>query len=584
MRSNTFPEIGTIVKIDVESNSPNRREPELTKQISKSTGSGFIVNLKQFAKEENISTEFERSGLPELVVITNAHVVAYATNITVRVVGSEIKERFQFTPDQNEERIGHDCDLAMIFNIIEPSENEKEEKGSSEQSKLQYFHHSVQPVQFAKELPLSGVTVWARGFPRGSDNLAKTQGEISRYIFANYSHSGVPLLDMEVTAPINPGNSGGVLVDENGLVIAVVHQHTEHSSNQGHAIPLPLLKRYLKDNIIHGRYLGIPGSPITIERMENPTLKKKLKIDIKSQNAQYGTIIKDVSFLFKKEYGDELVKPGDILLKVDSHLVFNDGTVKYHDGTQVSYLVILQQKMIGDCVEFLLLRNGEQKIVSFSLSRKIDGYLKVPILPRQEVPYIYAHGCVFTLLTMSEKHAWVTSSGNMMNALLFQAVSSGEFSGEPKKQNYFPREYAHKEYVTLRIKSRKADGYNHKSPTIVEAINDVPVIGFAHLRELLNQFSTDDTQTMLVIRTLYSQYPDIILPKLSPQEHKANCEAYTIAKSTPPSIERDRENRKNKLNQWANRLLLLSNRAAAKKERDEMESDKAQYGTYTNHT
>eukprot|EP00434_Breviolum_minutum_P036406 symbB.v1.2.032253.t1/scaffold3727.1/size51393/6 len=102
----------------------------------------------------------------------------------------------------------------------------------------------------AKELPRVFDKVRVVGYPVGGEACSVTEGVVSRVEVQEYSHSLHSRLALTVDAAINSGNSGGPLVDAlTGHVVGVAFQKmvARGVELQGHAVPAPVIQRFLED-------------------------------------------------------------------------------------------------------------------------------------------------------------------------------------------------------------------------------------------------------------------------------------------------------------------------------------------------
>lgn len=182
-------------------------------------------------------------------IVTNAHVVASATEIVVYFLDGTITRAELIGTD-------FDSDLAVI--------------------QVSLSADRLVPVTFGNVDNLFvGQSVLALGSPFGQD-WTLTSGIISalnRTIrgLTNYNIGSV----IQTDAPINPGNSGGPLFNMQGEVIGVNSQivsQTRANSGIGFAAPADLTQRVVQELIEKGRvdysYLGIYGGDITLTVIE----------------------------------------------------------------------------------------------------------------------------------------------------------------------------------------------------------------------------------------------------------------------------------------------------------------------------
>ncbi|OLP87790.1 Protease Do-like 2, chloroplastic [Symbiodinium microadriaticum] len=105
-------------------------------------------------------------------------------------------------------------------------------------------------VGSATELPRVFDKVRVVGYPVGGDACSVTEGVVSRVEVQEYSHSLRFGLALTVDAAINSGNSGGPLVDASTAhVVGVAFQKmvARGVELQGHAVPSPVIQRFLED-------------------------------------------------------------------------------------------------------------------------------------------------------------------------------------------------------------------------------------------------------------------------------------------------------------------------------------------------
>lgn len=185
-------------------------------QTSAGLGTGFLIR-------------------PDGVIVTNAHVVAGATNISVMLRdGTTYPARTIGTDEMN--------DLAVL--------------------QVQAKGLPVAPLGDSDHLL---VGEWAiaignpYGFMLGNSEPSVTAGVISGVGRNLVAHGEGPsaYFDMiQTDASINPGNSGGPLVNASGEVIGVtssIYSTSGGSIGLGFAIPINRARRVAEDLLIHGR-------------------------------------------------------------------------------------------------------------------------------------------------------------------------------------------------------------------------------------------------------------------------------------------------------------------------------------------
>ena len=153
------------------------------------------------------------------IILTSAHVIDIGENIVVTMYNGQ---------DYNAKvlcHLGENKDIALL-KINVPIELKTVKLGDSEKIKV-------------------GQKVLAIGNPFGF-NGTLTQGIISRIDYAKNR--------IQTDAAINPGSSGGPLLNKNGEIIGInqaIYNPDNNISNIGigFAIPINLVKEYLKDSI-----------------------------------------------------------------------------------------------------------------------------------------------------------------------------------------------------------------------------------------------------------------------------------------------------------------------------------------------
>ena len=133
-----------VVKIEVDSLTPDYATPWDTGRYQGGIGTGFLIGENAF--------------------MTNAHVVSNAERIYISMYGDsrKIPARVKF--------IAHDADLALL-----EADDPKPFKG-------------IRPFEFSKNLPHLEDEVRVIGYPIGGNRLSVTRGVVSRIDFTTYAH------------------------------------------------------------------------------------------------------------------------------------------------------------------------------------------------------------------------------------------------------------------------------------------------------------------------------------------------------------------------------------------------------------
>lgn len=230
-----------------------------------------------------------------------------------------------------------------------------------------------EPASFGKNVEV-GDEVTAMGFPGGLLSLAATKGVISRVYDDNYAHSGRTLPIIQVDAAVNGGASGGALLIKN-KVVGIISQNVPDLQSVGHAIPLPVIKQFIKDTedgVINGLPdLGIQTRPVT-------NLSKRNYYGL--AKGQHALEIIETSG-FAKENG---LQEGDLILEYNDEPLTRYGGITGHPELDISTAVALSQ--IGDTVWLKLLREGVTLTRNISLSHTWSDHFVVPIVKNGQTP------------------------------------------------------------------------------------------------------------------------------------------------------------------------------------------------------
>ncbi|MEJ2157061.1 MAG: trypsin-like peptidase domain-containing protein [Desulfobacteraceae bacterium] len=305
-----------VVHIYTVSQTPDFTAPWDPGRSNAGMGTGFIISKQR--------------------ILTNAHVVSNARFITVEKEGDS--RRYE----AHVKFIAHDCDLAML-----------------EVPDSAFFKETA-------ELPLGGVPnldsiVTVLGYPIGGNRLSVTRGVVSRIDYQVYSHSGVDShLAIQIDAAINPGNSGGPVIQD-GAVVGVAFQGFSGmvAQNVGYMIPVPVIKRFLKD-VADGRYDRYVDIGIQFFPLINNTYRRALGLD----PGDYGVMVSEV-MQAGAAYGQ--LEVGDVLLTIDSRPIFSDGRVAM-DNDRLMLNEIVERKFKGDTVSLQIMRGGKMTKVTIPLN------------------------------------------------------------------------------------------------------------------------------------------------------------------------------------------------------------------------
>jgi len=269
-------------------------------------GSGFIVS-------------------PDGIILTNAHVVRDATEVTVKLT-----DRREFTAKV----LGSDAKTDVAVLKIEAKNLPTVTTGKIQDLRV-------------------GEWVLAIGAPFGFENSV-TAGVVSAKGRSLPDDSAVPFIQTDVA--VNPGNSGGPLFNTKGEVIGInsqIYSRTGGYQGLSFAIPIDLALK-IKDQIVaHGKVeharLGV-----TIQEV-NQALADSFKLD-----RPEGALVSSVERGGPADKSG--LKTGDIIRKVDGKLISSSGDLP----------AIISLAMPGDKVTLEVWRKGESQQIDARLGSASD--------------------------------------------------------------------------------------------------------------------------------------------------------------------------------------------------------------------
>jgi S1-C subfamily serine protease len=336
----------STVQISFVSREPDWSQPWQFAHQQSGSGSGVVISGRR--------------------ILTNAHVVADATYLTVRKAGDAKKYPAHVL------FVAHDGETALLT-VDDPS-----------------FFDGTLPAEFG-DLPSPRDKLVVYGFPTGGTELSTTEGVVSRVGAVTYSHSNRRLLAIQTDAAINPGNSGGP-VFKDGKVIGIAFQHlvSPGAENIGYVVPIPIIQRFLAD-VKDGSYHGIPALGVNWQETENPALRRSLGLREDGE----GVMVTRVQYASSAW---DVLKPGDVLVKLDGVSISQNGTVPLRRDERVDLGDLIARRQIGEELDAAVVRAGKPLSLKLKLKKLVE---LVPGPQHDVVPTYYILGG-FVFMPLSE--------------------------------------------------------------------------------------------------------------------------------------------------------------------------------------
>jgi S1-C subfamily serine protease len=421
----------SVVKIYSTIRPPDPFRPWQKGGQQEATGTGVVIDGKR--------------------ILTNAHVVSYATQVSVEPSGSgeKLAASVLFSAPG--------IDLALL----------KLEDES-------FFEKRV-PLPRAENLPEIKESVTVYGYPTGGSSLSITKGIVSRIEFVPYGDR-TEALRIQIDAAVNPGNSGGPALVEDKM-IGLVNSGIRGADNIGYIIPAEEVEIFLKD-VSDGNYDGKPTLRVGLQTLENEALRAKLGFSKRA----VGMVVHDSDTL--KEDGNPL-RPWDVLLKVGDHEIDNVGKVKVRDDLRLRFQYYIQSLAQSQPAEksgkvpMTIVRDGKEELVQVPVTNKHDELITSL---RGKYPSYFIYGpLVFSPATAE----FIGATGG--NQLVYPLIAS-PLALRRTDKTAFPGE----ELVvvsTPMFAHKIGKGYDNPWTKVVKEINGVRIKNLRHLVETLRDAS-----------------------------------------------------------------------------------------------
>lgn len=399
----------------------------------------------EFFQPWNKAKPAEVSGTGFLIegnrILTNAHVVRYATQIYVQ-------------PDQSDQRIGatvesigYTVDLAILR--------------LDDESILD--GRAALPLDEGLPRVRSDVTVY--GYPIGGDQLSVTKGIVSRVEFTGGG------LRTQIDAAINPGNSGGPAITD-GTVVGIAFAGLRQADNIGYLIPISELRLFL-DDVADGEYDGKLALWDTLQTVENPAIRDWLGLP----KTAGGLMVSAVQTTDK----DHPLEVGDLITKIGDTPIDSRGFVKVGDSLNLYFGYLIPNAVVDGKLPLTVLRAGKESVV------------QVPTTSIQQTPLLYRPlNGEYPRFAIFGPLAFEAASGELAMGVIQSsgtaaAALSSKASPLLKGINAW-RDFDDQEIVVvpaMPFAHKLMKGYSPPVLCTVKEINGIPVKNLKHLVEIL---------------------------------------------------------------------------------------------------
>jgi S1-C subfamily serine protease len=409
----------SVVKVTATVRYPNPLRPWTHAKSSDVAGTGVVISGNK--------------------ILTNAHVVLYATEVHVQAGAGGDKVEAQV------ESIGPTVDLAVLT--------------VSDKT----FFDKRRPLPRAVKLPEVRDPVEVYGFPIGGSEMSVTKGTISRVDYGPFYEGTIGLI-LQVSAAVNPGNSGGPAV-VGGKMVGVVFSRLHDAQNIGYVIPNEEIDLYLED-VKDGRYDGKPrdASWTQYQTLENPALRSLLKLDRKARGI--------LAVPLRPRVKNNPFQEFDLITRIGEHDVDNLGMVRLDNGLRIPFQGLIPRLARNNAVPLTVIRGG--KPLSLSLPVTTANNRLLPKL-RGEQPSYFIHGpLVFSPAREEVVATYLRAHPSGLSPLLLRGSDRVRFPGEELV------------VVTAPMFQHKiARGYSDPIGQVLREVNGTAVKNLRHLVELL---------------------------------------------------------------------------------------------------
>lgn len=422
----------SVVKIHATSKLPSVFQPWRKQPPREGSGTGVIIDGNR--------------------ILTNAHVVAYATQVYIQ-------------PYQSADRIeakvvayAPGVDLALI------------ELPESEQD----FFKDRPALPLADKLPAIRGDVSAYGYPLGGEDLSVTKGIVSRIEVASYNHGFIGLR-VQVDAALNPGNSGGpAIIDDQ--VVGIVFSGMSQADNIGYLIPIKEVKDFLSD-AEDGTYDGRPELDLgAMQTLENDALRDMLKLDDDTTGMLVNRIF---------DNSDSPLKVWDVVTHIGEHDIDNIGNCEIRDDLRGAFTYFVHQVVDEEGnVPLTILRDGKTLQIKAKTTDKLPRLLPSLAKNNDHPRYFIVGPLVFTQATSelvgSLPPQYIKVFNFLGNPLASRAMTHPTFEGEELVVVAAPM-----------FDHRITKSYDSSHLSVVSTINGTKIKNLRHLATVINELEDE---------------------------------------------------------------------------------------------
>ncbi len=410
-----------VVKIHATQHAPDLLRPWTRSSPQQVTGSGVVIEGRR--------------------ILTNAHVVRYATQIYVQPNQSanHIPARVEaMTPGM---------DLAVL-------------KLDDES-----FFDKRGALPFAEELPRVKDNINVYGYPTGGTGLSVTQGIVSRIEYTDYYYQATGLR-IQVDAALNFGNSGGPAVTD-GKLVGLVFSLIQNAQNIGYLIPVEEIQHFLAD-IKDGAYDGKPQTLDLIQTVENDALRQRLGLPKGVNGVMVSQPYRD-----DPEYP---LKEWDVITKIGDTPIDGDGKVAIRYDLRLSASYLVQKYAKNGKLPLTVFRNG--KLIALDLPVRSKRELVIPYLMNDNPRYFIFGPFVFSQTTQD----YLERLGNQRPSAFGRRPSPLVIRRQDRPA------FDNEELVVVSsplFPHRITKGYDDPNRSVISEVNGVAVRNLRHMVELL---------------------------------------------------------------------------------------------------